>query len=184
MANLKSTLIAQADRLDRRVGSQIRRVQRQARLHPLMRRTTDWGSLYTAFGAAALLHYKGDPKAALRLIGTGLMAWEMGSWLKSRTKRPRPYENDRATRLIKPPMGSSMPSGHAITSAAMATVSAAHSRPGQRRWWALFPAWVGFTRVGLGVHHPGDVMAGWLLGYWLGRMITVAEGHGPSGSAR
>lgn len=168
-------LMRRADMADRTLGKQIRRIQAKTITHPVLRRTTDWGSLYTALGAAALLHHKGDARMAIRLIGTGVVAWELGSWLKSRTKRPRPYESDEATRLINPPMGSSMPSGHAITSAAMATVSAAHSRPGRRAIWAIFPAWVGFTRVGLGVHHPGDVIAGWVLGYWLGRLITSAE---------
>lgn len=164
-----------ADRADRAVGRSIRAVQRLRALTPVMRRTTDWGSLYTAMGAAAVLHANGQPRTALKLIGTGLIAWELGSWLKTRTKRPRPYENDGALRMINPPMGSSMPSGHAITSAAMATVSAMHTTRSKRWLWACFPAWVGFTRVGLGVHHPADVAAGWGVGFWLGSLINAAE---------
>lgn len=164
-----------ADRADRAVGRTLRGVQGLAGLTPVMRRTTDWGSLYTAMGAAAVLHQQGRPRTAIKLIGTGLIAWELGSWLKTRTKRPRPYENDDAFRLINPPMGSSMPSGHAITSAAMATVSAMHTAPSRRWIWALVPAWVGFTRVGLGVHHPADVAAGWAVGFWLGNLINAAD---------
>lgn len=164
-----------ADRADRAVGRSIRAVQRLSPLTPVMRRTTDWGSLYTAMGAAVVLQSQHRPRTALKLLGTGLIAWELGSWLKTRTKRPRPYENDDAFRLINPPMGSSMPSGHAITSAAMATVSAAHTTPTKRWIWTLFPAWVGFTRVGLGVHHPADIAAGWAVGFWLGNLINAAD---------
>lgn len=164
-----------ADRADRAMGRMIRSVQRQAPLTPVMRRTTDWGSLYTALGAAVVLQSQQRPRTAIKLLATGLIAWELGSWLKTRTKRPRPYENDGAIRLINPPMGSSMPSGHAITSAAMATVSAAHATPTKRWIWPFFPLWVGFTRVGLGVHHPADIAAGWAVGYWLGKVINAAE---------
>ncbi|WP_336250408.1 phosphatase PAP2 family protein [Stomatohabitans albus] len=175
MALRESLNLHYVDRADRAVGRTIRAVQRFAPVTVAMRRTTDWGSLYTAIGAAVLLHSQGRPRTAVKLLSTGLVGWELGSWLKTRTQRPRPYENDNAFRLINPPMGSSMPSGHAITSAAMATVSAAHTRPSRRWIWAILPAWVGLTRVGLGVHHPADIAAGWAVGFWLGTVINAAD---------
>lgn len=169
-----------ADRLDRAIGRAVRKLQHNTLATKVMRRSTDWGSLYTAMGAAALLHSQGRPRTAIKLIATGLIGWELGSWLKTRTKRPRPYENDDAFRMINPPMGSSMPSGHAITSAALATVSAA-SVPENRRWiWPFFPAWVGLTRVGLGVHHPADVAAGWAVGFWLGALMNAVDNTIPA----
>ncbi|MEU7639240.1 MULTISPECIES: phosphatase PAP2 family protein [unclassified Streptomyces] len=81
--------------------------------------------------------------------------------------RPRPPAADWAARAS----GFSFPSGHATTSALAAGLLAwgvlHHTRPGTGRpWCALLALWavgVGLTRVYLGVHWAGDVLAGWLL---------------------
>ncbi|MFK0289214.1 phosphatase PAP2 family protein [Streptomyces sp. NPDC090442] len=81
--------------------------------------------------------------------------------------RPRPP----AAGWIGVATGYSFPSGHSTTSALAAGLLAwgvlRRVRPGTGRpWCALLALWavgVGLTRVYLGVHWAGDVLAGWLL---------------------
>src|SRR5206468_11069134 len=81
---------------------------------------------------------------------------------------------------------SSFPSGHASLAAAMACVaSRRHPRLGPLMW--LLVAWIGVSRVVLGVHYPSDVLAGVLLGYLLGawalRFEVILGGAAAGGDA-
>ncbi|WP_236573743.1 phosphatase PAP2 family protein [Streptomyces sp. GS7] len=81
--------------------------------------------------------------------------------------RPRPPVADWAAGAT----GYSFPSGHSTTSVLAAGILAwgvlHRTRPRAGRLWcallALWAAGVGLTRVYLGVHWAGDVLAGWLL---------------------
>ena len=79
--------------------------------------------------------------------------------------RPRPDLWDRAY----PAVGYSFPSGHAMSSTALAVAVAVLAKDTRWRWWAvgagaLFALGVGVSRVYLGVHYPSDVLAGWCAG--------------------
>ena len=90
--------------------------------------------------------------------------------------RPRPYMVDSGVKCLQPVDGSadpmdiaaqgySFPSGHSMN-ALIAYGSAARCL--KRRWaWitaAALAFLIGLSRVGLGVHFPTDVLAGWALG--------------------
>jgi len=77
------------------------------------------------------------------------------------------------------------PSNHAANTAAAAAVLGVRFR---RRWWigAAVAAVVGYSRVYLGVHYPGDVLAGWTLGALFGLVAAwgVAAGWARRGGQR
>ncbi|MDT0455508.1 phosphatase PAP2 family protein [Streptomyces sp. DSM 41527] len=103
--------------------------------------------------------------------------------------RPRPPAGGWAANAS----GYAFPSGHATTSALAAGILAwgiaRRARPVVARTWcavlALWAAGVGLTRVYLGVHWPGDVLAGWLLAATLLALALLLEPFVcPAGPAR
>ncbi|WP_066704415.1 phosphatase PAP2 family protein [Curvibacter delicatus] len=80
---------------------------------------------------------------------------------------------------------SSFPSGHAANAFMLATLLTALLRP--RRWllWFGLATLVALSRVYLGLHYPGDVLAGAVLGaglsgvllrlHWLARRLRMAD---------
>ena len=73
--------------------------------------------------------------------------------------RPRPSSKTGCTTLINEPACFSFPSGHA-TAAMSVAFAYALAFPSLALWSLMAAATVGFSRVRLGVHYPGDVLAG------------------------
>jgi undecaprenyl-diphosphatase len=67
--------------------------------------------------------------------------------------------------------GPSFPSSHAVNMAAIAAVLVSFYR---RAWWVwvMLAGTVGFSRVYVGVHYPGDVLFGWILGATIGGAVV------------
>ena len=159
--------------LDVRLATAWRRlIRRHPALDALAVNTTDLGSMYTVAGAAGLLAALGRRRDAADLAIVGTAAWFIGQESKRVFNRRRPFEADPALeRLIKPPTGSSFPSGHATVAAAMATLMTRRSAGGRRWPWTAIAVWVPLTRIHVGVHSPGDTAAGAVLGWSIARSV-------------
>ena len=83
--------------------------------------------------------------------------------VKQTVRRRRPDRAVPEDRRLKQPGSSSFPSGHAASAAAFSGVV---GREIPELWLPLnaLAGTVAFSRVFTGVHYPGDVLAGWLLG--------------------
>lgn len=74
--------------------------------------------------------------------------------------------------LLEAPSTFSFPSGHATVAFACATVLALAV---PRLRWPLYAlaALIAFSRVYVGVHYPGDTVAGAVLGYGIARALLM-----------
>jgi undecaprenyl-diphosphatase len=78
-----------------------------------------------------------------------------------------------ASKLSKGPgeiLDPSFPSGHAMYAFMMATLLAKWV-PRYRIIFYIVAAFIGWTRIYLGLHYPTDVIAGGLLGYGITRLF-------------
>ncbi len=130
------------------------------------------GAPAAAWSGAALFRASEDRSDAYRLLVSEAAAYASFSGLKLLFRRPRPYQTleDVEVRyggfpalVSRDPY--SFPSGHAALSfAAVTSWSLSHPR-----WYVIGPGivWAGgvaLSRVWRGLHYPGDVAAGALLG--------------------
>lgn len=125
---------------------------------------TDLGSIYGLLGAAGTLAVSGRRRSALRVAGSGLVAWTVAQAAKPLLRRPRPYLDALSERIVAEPAGTSWPSGHAAVAAAMAVAIGEDLPVRQQAAVGAAVAAVGASRLYVGVHHLTDVVAGLGLG--------------------
>lgn len=125
---------------------------------------THFGDAPVPVGFALLLMLGGVPglqEAGVHAGWSLALAFLLSQLLKRTISRPRPILPVGLGSLIKPPDHFSFPSGHATASLAVALPVALAMPPGLFLV-VLAPALlVGLSRCYLGVHFPGDVVAGW-----------------------
>ena len=160
----------EAQRADVRIGDAVRRWGTPT-LDKVVCVTTDLGSAYAAAGIAAGLALAGRRRTAADVLGVGFAAWNAAQANKRFVHRARPYEADGVRRLIRPPAGSSFPSGHAAVGVAVMSMLAERSRGGAgRRLLRGLAVYVPLSRIYVGVHYPTDVLGGAGLGLALGSL--------------
>ncbi|MFJ9965374.1 bifunctional phosphatase PAP2/diacylglycerol kinase family protein [Streptomyces avermitilis] len=130
-------------------------------------RAADHGRLW--LGTAAVLATadgRTARRAAVRGVGSlALASLTVNTVAKWATRRPRPLLDlvPQIRHLTRQPHTTSFPSGHSASAAAFATGVALEST-GYGALVAPLAAAVAFSRVYVGVHYPGDVLAGMAIG--------------------
>jgi len=122
-----------------------------------------------AYFALGLLIWMLEPKAGQLFFFTALLgfAFEVPVYLllKNTFKRNRPFNIlENFSSYIAPSDKFSMPSGHTAAAFVFVTICS-HFYPDYTSFLLAWASCIGLSRVLLGVHFPGDVIAGGLLGY-------------------
>ena len=115
-------------------------------------------ALFAVFGGT-----KGRKTAVEGMAAIGITSFLANVVLKGLTDRPRPTDPVPKDRELEKPDSTSFPSGHTASAAAFSGVV---GRAYPALWVPIngLAAAVGFSRVYTGVHYPGDVLGGWILG--------------------
>jgi undecaprenyl-diphosphatase len=98
-------------------------------------------------------------------------------------KRPRPTTTDPRPHSLRTPRTSSFPSGHA--SSGMFSAMLLRRRSRVPAVWFVLGGLIGYSRVHVRIHHPSDVIGGYLVGLgmgWLGERLI--QRHSPISKAR
>ncbi|MFF0747038.1 bifunctional phosphatase PAP2/diacylglycerol kinase family protein [Streptomyces sp. NPDC004111] len=178
-------------RIDRRWFEQVAaaRLTGAEQVLPALSKAANHGKLW--IGAAAVLAVAGGPsarRAARRGLGSlALASLTTNVVAKYAVRRARPVSDlvPLVRRPRKTPWTPSFPSGHSASAAAFVT-GVALEAPRYGALLAPVAAAVAFSRVYVGVHYPGDVLAGCALGvaaaavtchWWPPRAANVREGR-------
>jgi undecaprenyl-diphosphatase len=136
------------------------------------------GAVWILLALAGALLWR-RPQLFAHVTVTVLVADLLSLGLKELTDRRRPFlEHPIPEPLMRTTLDLSLPSGHAATSFAGATILALAHRRAAVPFFAL-AALVAWSRVYVGVHYPLDVVAGAFLGVGVALLSTVIWRRAP-----
>ncbi|HEY4829153.1 MAG TPA: phosphatase PAP2 family protein [Solirubrobacteraceae bacterium] len=172
--------LSDAERIDRAVYAAIASTETPSldRAMNRLARAADYSrlSLAAAAGLAITRGPAGRRAAVLGLASVGVTSAVVNLVVKplSRRRRPDPEtEEVPEARRVPVPRSRSFPSGHAAAAFAFAT-GVGRVLPREAAALRALAALVAYSRVHTGVHYPGDVIAGALLGGALAQITTHA----------
>jgi undecaprenyl-diphosphatase len=129
----------------------------------ILRHLTHLGSAWATIGAAVAIAGV-DPRLGLATLIALALSHAIVQVLKRAVARPRPCDaSGRPLALVALPDPFSFPSGHAAAAFAVAGSVSLHA-PAFGAVLLPLAGLVAASRVALRVHHPGDVVAGSVLG--------------------
>jgi membrane-associated phospholipid phosphatase len=136
----------------------------------------------TVAAGLALTGPAGRKAAARGLVAIGITSAAVNLGVKSLSARRRPDRMGAGVpgaRYVQMPASTSFPSGHSASAFAFATVLS-RDIPWLSVPVLILAASVAYSRVHTGVHYPGDVVAGALIGIAAGQAVggVRAAGHG------
>ena len=146
--------------------------------------TSDMVLRFAYATALMLLLWKGDKwtrwLVLFSVLALAITDQATSHWLKPIFTRPRPCHtlSIDAFRLLVPcGAGHSMPSSHAANAFGQALLFGLAFR--HTRWWlAGIAGVIALSRVFVGVHYPGDILVGSIVGAVLGIVVYLAYGRG------
>lgn len=157
-------------------------VNRWAGSHDLVDDLFEWAATWLIFVMVALAVVPGRavfrPGAwiVLARIGASLfLALCIGQAVAHLNHEPRPFQTHVVHQLIPHAAGVSMPSDHATAAFALAFAVGVFL---SRRWGIVLTVLatvIGFARIWDGVHYPGDVFAGALIGAAAVAIVVAGE---------
>jgi undecaprenyl-diphosphatase len=134
------------------------------------------GATVTIATALALIFVPSLSRAGILAAVALGVSFALVQLAKRFVDRPRPQMPPGLETLVRAPDRFSFPSGHSAASLSVG-LPVALAVGGLWGWVILgLTLSVGFSRAYLGVHYPGDVLAGWLLaliGIWTGVLIGI-----------
>jgi membrane-associated phospholipid phosphatase len=124
-------------------------------------------ALLAIFGGA-----KGRRTAIEGMVAIGVNSFVVNIPLKSAVRRKRPTDEVPEERRLAKPESYSFPSGHTASAAAFSGIV---GRAYPKLWLPIngLAAMVGFSRVYTGVHFPGDVLGGWIVGKGVALVVNA-----------
>jgi membrane-associated phospholipid phosphatase len=175
--------LGEAERVDAALYAAVARTNIPT-LDRAMRRISDAANYSRLWiGAAGLIAVAGGDKgrraAADGLASIAVTATVVNAALKPLGRRRRPARRARLARHVRMPRSRSFPSGHAASAFAFAT-GVAGTLPRLAFPLRALAALVAYSRVHTGVHYPGDVVIGSLVGVSLAQVTRWARARSRS----
>jgi membrane-associated phospholipid phosphatase len=175
MRTLATSWLSEAGEVDRAVYNAVSSTRTPAMDTVMRKVSTAANYSRLSIGIAALMSAVGGPRdrraAASGLVSVGATAAIINLVIKPLGRRRRPDRPLAAGRAVPMPSSRSFPSGHTAAAVAFAS-GVARELPLAGIPLQALAALVGYSRVHTGVHYPGDVVAGALLGAMIADVTT------------
>lgn len=144
--------------------------------YPLLDKLMVFGAQYliaVTASAILILALRGGPKerkSVILIVISTAISIVLTEVIRAFYFEPRPFVTYSVTPLIKHAVDASFPSTHTLAMTVIA-FSYAFYRSKWSPFFLIALIWVGFARIFVGIHYPGDILGGIAIGF-----VSVAIG--------